>query len=78
MFELKDGGRDVEDYLGSGSASELIEARNDFCTSLTHVMGKVLPGASERTEGLPEPSENRLGLRKLTGRASRKRGFGTS
>ena len=44
VFELKEGGRDVEDYLSGGGAIELIDARNDFARSLEHVMAQLLPG----------------------------------
>ena len=44
VFELKEGGRDVEDYLSGGAAADLIDARNDFARSLEHVMAQLLPG----------------------------------
>ena len=59
VFELKDGGRDVEDYLSSGAASELIALRNEFVKSLEHVMKRLLPGGAIEASVLqtePEPS----------------------
>ena len=43
VFELKEGGRDVEDYLGSGSGQELLRSGNEFCESVRQVMGRLLP-----------------------------------
>lgn len=51
VFELRDGGRDVEDYLGSGSAAELLQTGNDFCESVRQVMARLLP------QGLPLGSQ---------------------
>jgi pilus assembly protein CpaE len=43
VFELRDGGRDVEDYLSSGSAADLLDLKNEFAKSLEHVMSRLLP-----------------------------------
>lgn len=78
VFEIKDGGRDVEDYLGGGAAAELLETRNDFCTSLEHVVSSMLPGAAQRIE-MPASTEDGRRASKRRGRhAGRKRGWGAS
>ena len=48
VFELKDGGRDVEDYLSGGAVKELVDSRNEFCESLTAVLSKLLPDGEHR------------------------------
>ena len=47
VYELKDGGSDVEDYLSGGSAGELLERRNEFAKSLEHVLSQILPAGAE-------------------------------
>ena len=44
VFELRDGGRDVEDYLSSGAGADLLEMKNEFAKSLEQVMERLLPG----------------------------------
>ena len=55
VFELRDGGPDVEELLGAGSPAELLKARNEFCTSLEQLFVKVLPGGGGR-KGSLEPT----------------------
>lgn len=43
VFELREGGREVEELLGAGLASELTSSKNDFCTSVDAMLGEVLP-----------------------------------
>lgn len=74
VFELKDGGRDVEDYLGGGVAAELLETRNDFCTSLEHVMAKLLPSLTGRDGDLAAQANAAKALSAAEGRASKRRG----
>lgn len=68
VFELKDGGNDVEDFLSSGAASELIEMRNEFAESIEQVMAKLLPNgealpASQASRGESGFQSGRRGLR---------------
>lgn len=55
VFELRDGGPDVEELLGAGSPAELLKARNEFCTSLEQLFVKVLPDSGGR-KGSLEPT----------------------
>ena len=55
VFELKDGGADVEELLSAGSPTELLKTRNEFCTSLEQLLAKVLPDGERRKDSL-EPS----------------------
>lgn len=43
VFELKEGGSEVEELLGAGLAGELAASRNDFCSSVDAMLGEVLP-----------------------------------
>lgn len=43
VFELRDGGREVEELLGAGLAAELAFAKNDFCASVEAMLEEVLP-----------------------------------
>lgn len=64
VFELKDGGRDVEDYLSGGAARELIETRNEFSRSLEKVMEHLLPGGAGAQAILGNPVEEKRALRR--------------
>lgn len=43
VLELKDGGREIEEFMGAGAAIDLIEEKNDLCLSLQHVLDQILP-----------------------------------
>lgn len=43
VFELRDGGREVEELLGVGLAPELASSKNDFCVSVDAMLEQVLP-----------------------------------
>lgn len=43
VFELKDGGLEVEEMLGSGLAGELSLSKNPFCQSVVAMLEEVLP-----------------------------------
>ena len=66
VFELKDGGRAVEEYLSGGGAADLIEERNEFARSLEQVMERLLPGGIVEATALvaSEPSRRRPLLRR--------------
>lgn len=51
VFELSEGGPDVEELLGSGSPHVLVDAKNEFALSLGQLLSKVLPGAEGRQVG---------------------------
>lgn len=42
VFELKEGGAEVEELMGAGLAEELASSRNDFCTSVAAMLDEVL------------------------------------
>lgn len=46
VFELKDGGRDVEDCLSSGAVGELFDTGNEFAVSIDRTMSNLLPRQS--------------------------------
>lgn len=43
VFELREGGSEVEELLGAGLASELASSKNDFCVSVDAMLEQVLP-----------------------------------
>ena len=53
VFELADGGRDVEELLGAGAPFELVDARNPLCASIERLLREVLPDAA----GLEAPDD---------------------
>lgn len=74
VFELRDGGRDVEDYLASGAVDDLLQTGNEFCVSVRQVMERLLPKAGSTTSSdATRSGDNSLSKRR--GRhAGRKRG----
>lgn len=68
VFELKDGGGEVEELLGAGLPSELLSSKNDLCASLEQTLSAVLPGdgraASRSEEGAPRAAGFRLPVSK--------------
>lgn len=75
VFELKDGGRDVEDYLGAGAVADLFESRNDFCISLEHVMEQLLPSAPRQNGGASEMADNARPSKRRGRAVSRRKGW---
>ncbi len=45
VVELPDGSKDVDEYISSGAAKDLIEERNTFCVSIENVLSEILPEA---------------------------------
>ena len=76
VFELKDGGRDVEDYLSAGAVTDLFESRNDFCISLEHVMSRMLPGSSGGTGNPPDSADDARPSKRRVRGVGRRRGRG--
>lgn len=74
IYELKDGGRDVEDYLSSGSAGELLEMKNEFAKSLELVMERLLPAGDRRVAERVLEVEDRRPSRRWGRRSGRRRG----
>lgn len=56
--ELKDGGKEVSDYLGSGALLELLESNNAFCESLRAFLYEQLPDIL--IDGSGKPASKRL------------------
>lgn len=73
VFELRDGGRDVEDCLSAGAMEELFEARNDFIVSVDHVIGQLLPAAPRAPESQSASSDGSFFTTRKRGRSSGKR-----
>ena len=74
VYELKDGGRDVEDYLSAGAADNLIEMRNEFARSVENVVDCLLPAGDRRPAGFAAGAGERRPPRGRARRAPWKRG----
>ena len=73
LFELKDGGGEVEELLGAGLPFDLLASRNDLCASLERVLSGVLPG-DRRAAAPPEEGASRgPGFRLPVGKKPRRR-----
>lgn len=62
VYELRDGGRDVEDFLSAGSARELLSQHNEFVESLREMLIRILPNgeAHKQDDGqAKKPSKGR-------------------
>lgn len=79
VFELKDGGIDVEELLGTGNAAGLVQARNDLCLSVSAMLDDLLPssGINEKHRSISDQkgthtfqSPIRRGQRKERNRSS--------
>ncbi|WP_251213399.1 AAA family ATPase [Adlercreutzia murintestinalis] len=71
VFELKEGGTEVEELLGAGSADELLHARNDLCTSVSAMLDELLPSCAGRVQA------KRGGRARMGGRKAEKAGDGS-
>ena len=78
VFELKDGGRDVEDYLSGGAVKELVDSRNEFSESLKPVLSKLLPDGEHRSVAAGKAQEPKGASRKRGRHVGRRRIWGQS
>ena len=76
VLELRDGGRDVEDYLAAGAAAELLETGNDLCSSLAQVISGLLTGGVDQEAQAPERSKASAGSRRRGRHGAKRRGWG--
>ena len=74
VFELKEGGRDVEDYLSAGGAADLIEMKNEFAKSVENVVDHLLPAKGDRPASRAFEIEQRRLPRRRNRLISRKHG----
>lgn len=54
VFELREGGYEVEECLAGGAAMELYESRNEFARSVDAMMDSLLPGGERPALTMPE------------------------
>lgn len=67
VVELAEGGRDVEELLGTGAPMELLDSGNALCQSLARVLGDLLPrqqDAQTQAHVIPARRRFRLNLRR--------------
>lgn len=82
VVELSDGGAEVEELMGAGMASQLLEDGNALCESIDRVLDEVLPTRPERKANwqenvvarfsLPHGSSEKKKHRRGKGKRSRK------
>lgn len=68
VFELRDGGRDVDELLAAGLVSELIDDENPLCVSIEALLDEILP---ERSTPLADSRRQDVRSRGARGRLSR-------
>ena len=73
VFELKEGGSEVEELLGAGMPFDLLESRNDLCLSLEQMLLDVLPGDKRNSVRLEERAGRGGGFLLPRGKRVRKR-----
>ena len=77
VSELKDGGRDVEDCLATGSVDELVESGNPLYASVCDILGDLLPSAgTAMTEAPAEQAPSRLLGRRRGRHVGKRKGWG--
>lgn len=74
VFELADGGGEVEEVLGAGQPLDLMESRNPLCLSIEELLRESLPNATGRAAWDGLPTRRRSGLKLLKTSKPRKRG----
>lgn len=62
VFEIKDGGPDVEELLGTGSMGDLMGSKNDLCLSVSAMLDELLPAGGKKA---------RRGIRKAVGQRAK-------
>lgn len=76
VAELRDGGRDVEDYLAAGAAVELLESGNELCTSLAQVLAGLLSGGDDSELQQAEQQKGRSSARRHGRHGAKRKGWG--
>lgn len=72
VFELADGGSEVEELLGAGMPFDLLDSRNALCQSLEDMLMESLPNAAGRVLRDEGTTRRRPGLLRKGGRARKK------
>lgn len=52
VFEIRDGGMEVEEMLGAGLAQDLMASKNEICTSIDDMLSDLLPMTPARNSSL--------------------------
>lgn len=74
VFELRDGGRDVEDCLSGGAIGDLVEMGNELYGSIDYIMGQLLPKGKGGFSAAVEQEEERRGFRRRGRHVNKRRG----
>lgn len=76
VAELRDGGRDVEDYLSAGAAVDLLESGNELCTSLAQVLAGLLAGGECLELQKADQQKSRSSARRRGRSGTKRKGWG--
>lgn len=74
VFELKDGGPEVEESLNGGAASDLVVSGNEFVKSVSVMMERILPGGDKNPKATQDAKVDVRSVRKRGRHAHRRRG----
>ncbi len=75
VYEIKDGGNEIEEYLSSGDAEGLIELKNDYVKSVDQLLCSLMPRFKDKTSHHFRSADQSRGLvrEKRSRRIRRKR-----
>ena len=76
VAQLRDGGREVEEYLASGAALELIGTGNELCSSLRDVLAGLLPGLEAQVAKERPSQASRMPGRRRGRHVGKRKGWG--
>ena len=76
VAELRDGGRDVEEYLAAGALDELVESGNELHASVARLVADVLPDADAHAKGPAGATRLPLSGKRKGRHAGRRKGWG--
>lgn len=74
--ELRDGGRDVEDYLSAGAVTELIDSGNELCLSLQRLLAMLLPSTGSEQQQAADAHLHLPGSKRRGRHGVKRKGWG--
>ena len=74
--ELRDGGRDVEDYLSAGAVTELIDSGNELCLSLQRLLATLLPSTGSEQQQAIDAHRHLPGGKRRGRHGTKRKGWG--
>lgn len=74
--ELRDGGRDVEDYLSAGAIEELLDLGNELCLSLQRLLATLLPSTGSEQQQTADSHRHFSGSKRRGRHGAKRKGWG--